>query len=145
MNAIIQVKSLFHAHFVKRLLTKPDLVRDMNYCTQVKNHNHQDKTKHFPCGLRFKCENRLEIHDQIHSKSNFESYACKFCTKIFSKIEEVVVHERVHMGEKPLSCKFCDKTFTQLSNKKRHEMLHTGQNPHSCQICGCLQILCQHI
>ena len=87
------------------------------------------------CGLRFKHENHLEIHDQIHSNSNFESYACKFCAKTFKKIEEVVVHERVHSGEKPLSCKFCDKTFTQLSNKKRHELLHTGEKPHSCQFC----------
>jgi KRAB domain-containing zinc finger protein len=77
----------------------------------------------------------LEIHDQIHSNSNFESYACKFCAKTFKKIEEVVVHERVHTGEKPLSCGFCEKTFIQLSNKKRHELLHTGEKPHCCQFC----------
>ena len=128
------------------LTQKNDLPSDHGFDTSKQKPNNPESgisksnvrkqldSKPFKCGkcaLRFKCENHLEIHDQIHSNSNFESYACKFCAKTFKRIEEVVVHERVHTGEKPLSCQFCDKTFTQLINKKRHELLHNGKKPHS--------------
>ena len=132
------------------LTQKNDLPRDHGFDTSNQKSNNPESgiskinvrkqlySKPFKCekcGLRFKCENHLEIHDQIHSNSNFESYTCKFCTMTSRKIEIVAVHERIHAGENPIPCGFFGETFNHLIDKKRHELPHTGERPNICQFC----------
>ncbi|NXF28281.1 ZN397 protein, partial [Rhodinocichla rosea] len=54
----------------------------------------------------------------------------------FSQSLELVVHEKLHDGEKPHKCLERGKSFKQSSTLIRHQMIHTGEWPYECGECG---------
>ncbi|XP_041699318.2 zinc finger protein 775-like [Coregonus clupeaformis] len=62
-------------------------------------------------------------------------FPCSFCGKTFRLPKQVVIHQRMHTGEKPFDCHLCQASFSDLSNLKRHKMVHTGEKPYSCLQC----------
>ncbi|XP_053547182.1 zinc finger protein 721-like [Bombina bombina] len=78
------------------------------------------------CFKRFTHQSNLMVHQRIHTGDR--SYCCQECGKQFTRRTSLMVHLRGHTGEMPYSCQECGKSFRQQSNLLYHMKSHTGQN-----------------
>lgn len=58
------------------------------------------------------------------SRGSMKVYHCQYCPKTEPTPAKLMVHERVHTGEKPFTCEVCGKTFANKSNMTKHEVVH---------------------
>ncbi|XP_069468155.1 zinc finger protein 583-like isoform X4 [Ambystoma mexicanum] len=71
-----------------------------------------------------------------HAPQVLRKYPCTACGKSFSVMSNLVIHERIHTGERPYHCTLCGKNFTQKGVLLRHQKMHTGERPYQCNACG---------
>ncbi|XP_040013601.1 zinc finger protein GLIS3 isoform X2 [Xiphias gladius] len=82
-----------------------------------------------------------KLHVDQRKAEDFTCYwvGCARNFKPFNARYKLLIHMRVHSGEKPNKCTFegCKKAFSRLENLKIHLRSHTGEKPYMCQHPGC--------
>lgn len=85
------------------------------------------------CGKAFKKYGNLIVHYRVHSGQR--PFPCTICDKKFTQNVALQDHLRLHTGSKPFKCSFCPKSFAQKVNMRSHERIHFGSRPYRCIIC----------
>uniref|UniRef100_A0A182KD33 C2H2-type domain-containing protein n=1 Tax=Anopheles christyi TaxID=43041 RepID=A0A182KD33_9DIPT len=98
------------------------------------------------CNQEFADQQQLVSHieKQHVEPKRGEVFGCQWLDcprqhRPFNARYKLLIHMRVHSGEKPNKCPFpsCQKAFSRLENLKIHQRSHTGERPYNCQFQGC--------
>lgn len=95
------------------------------------------------CHKMFDRPSNLIIHMRIHTGER--PFGCDQCGQRFSQYGNLAVHKRTHSGEKPFNCDVCEQSFSQYGNLMRHKQTHIGDKPFNCEVCGMRFALFQHL
>lgn len=52
-------------------------------------------------------------------------FPCEVCGQLYSRLDNLRVHQRMHSGEMPFKCKFCGQPFRWVGALRSHEGSHT--------------------
>ena len=59
---------------------------------------------------------------------------CDICGKVFSKLENLKSHQKMHSDKKPFKCGFCGKSFRAQNNMEKHQFQHVDEKM-KCNVC----------
>ena len=85
------------------------------------------------CEKDFTHISRLMIHERIHNGE--KPFQCKTCNMCFAHSSTLTIHKRIHNGNRPYQCTTCSKCFTKKSDLNRHKTVHSGEKSYKCETC----------
>ncbi|XP_066982493.1 B-cell CLL/lymphoma 6 member B protein-like isoform X12 [Macrobrachium rosenbergii] len=63
-------------------------------------------------------------------------FVCIYCRKAFKRKDHLLIHEKVHTGDKPFVCEVCGRRFAQKTHLRNHLTKHSEVRAHACLVCG---------
>ncbi|OWF54894.1 uncharacterized protein LOC110466600 [Mizuhopecten yessoensis] len=105
---------------------------------QLKDHKliHREQTPFIceKCGQGFKSRTCLNSH-VFHRHNSIRKHDCTECEKSFKTKTQLMVHHRIHTGEKPFHCPDCDYKSTTRGNMRLHL---TNKHKYDSQVITCM-------
>ncbi|XP_031639674.1 zinc finger and BTB domain-containing protein 49-like, partial [Contarinia nasturtii] len=94
----------------------------------------QSKGVHVPPNQRNETKSTDAEHQKGSTSNGKSNTKCEFCNYV-AYPSQLIVHRRIHTGEKPFICKICAKGFTRTYVLKTHMRTHANKFPFHCSIC----------
>ncbi|KAF8786646.1 PR domain zinc finger protein 1 like protein [Argiope bruennichi] len=66
----------------------------------------------------------VQLIVEENKQFQFRMFTCSVCHKKFSQKANLLVHFRVHTGERPFKCTICNKGFSTKQNMLKHFTTH---------------------
>ena len=76
----------------------------------------------------------LMVHRRIHSGE--KRFKCEVCGRSFTQACNMRTHLKVHYQVKEHKCPDCGKVFSRAQHLYEHQRIHTGERPYVCRFCG---------
>uniref|UniRef100_A0A2C9JCJ3 C2H2-type domain-containing protein n=1 Tax=Biomphalaria glabrata TaxID=6526 RepID=A0A2C9JCJ3_BIOGL len=124
-------------HHCKTSTKQNDLKKKVKLVQPKVKKCNSDQVLHFcdVCGKSSPRKTDIVIHKRMHTGE--KPYCCVFCDRRFARNSDLHVHLRRHLGEKQFSCELCGKQYHRKNHLNVHKLQnHSNERPLSCEFCG---------
>ncbi|KAG8433803.1 hypothetical protein GDO86_012246 [Hymenochirus boettgeri] len=119
-------------NFINSLaISRLDLVEDNGICSEMEMVPEQAQA-----WMHLETNSKTETAPAQPQEAIKEEFPCPDCDKVFTHQSNLLVHQRIHSGERAYRCHECNRQFSQRTSLMIHLRTHTGEMPYACQCCG---------